>query len=75
MVGSKPVKSLHDRLRPMPGNQKLANGYFANGYVENQENVPRMPPFRKIKGGKRLDPSDKKRWPANPPKNVHLSSH
>ena len=44
--------------------QKLANGYFANGYFENLGKVPRRPPPRERKGGKRLDPSGKNRQPS-----------
>ena len=55
--------------------QKLANGYFANGYFENPCKVPRMPPLGKRMGGKRLDPSDRNRRQAKPLKKVRLSSH
>ena len=55
--------------------QRLADGYFANEYFENPWKVPRKPPLRKRKGGKRLDPSEKNRRLANPLKNMRLSSH
>ena len=64
-----------ERSTPFFPTQKLANGYFANRYFEDRCKIPRRPPLRKRKGGKKLDPSDRNRRPANPNllKNIHLS--
>ena len=59
-----------------PGpNQKLASGYFANGYFEKPWKKNPRTPLKKRREGTRLDPSDTNRRPANPLKNVRLSLH
>ena len=66
--GSPNSSNFVPNFAPNVAPQKLANGYFANGYFENLWKVPRRPLLRERNWGKRLDPSGKNIQPSNSPK-------